>query len=273
MNEEWSAAHTGDLRDYVIRAHNRDGDFEVYKYGLAADKLTGKIAYPGGDYSYQGFTVTQEAFDPYKDVYECENTASDYRSNQKVEKYYHYASLSEQAGTADDVFFLHGPADDDNNPSGFYFKDGVKTITGVRTGYDGLYFAALVPWSVTEPADAEEYSAAAFSGYADGKYRNTFYTSRLRIEKLDSETGENILHDSAIFALYSADREDAGNSNGRVKFYEQDTVISGSKEFLEAMGANNITPFARPSLPGRFPITENIMGPSPPARQSVRNRR
>ncbi|MCQ4991518.1 hypothetical protein NE599_21375, partial [[Clostridium] symbiosum] len=40
-----------------------------------------------------------------------------YRSNQKVEKYYHYASLSEQAGTADDVFFLHGPADDDNNPS------------------------------------------------------------------------------------------------------------------------------------------------------------
>ena len=91
MNEEWSAAHTGDLRDYVIRAHNRDGDFEVYKYGLAADKLTGKIAYPGGDYSYQGFTVTQEAFDPYKDVYECENTASDYRSNQKVEKYYHYA--------------------------------------------------------------------------------------------------------------------------------------------------------------------------------------
>lgn len=263
MNEEWSAAHTGDLRDYVIRAHNRDGDFEVYKYGLAADKLTGKIAYPGGDYSYQGFTVTQEAFDPYKDVYECENTASDYRSNQKVEKYYHYASLSEQAGTADDVFFLHGPADDDNNPSGFYFKDGVKTITGVRTGYDGLYFAALVPWSVTEPADAEEYSAAAFSGYADGKYRNAFYTSRLRIEKLDSETGENILHDSAIFALYSADREDAGNSNGRVKFYEQDTVISGSKEFLEAMGANNITPFARPSLPWQVPYNGKYYGTVP----------
>ena len=81
------------------------------------------------------------------------------------------------------------------------FQGWSKTITGVRTGYDGLYFAALVPWSVTEPADAEEYSAAAFSGYADGKYRNTFYTSRLRIEKLDSETGENILHDSAIFAF------------------------------------------------------------------------
>ena len=54
MNEEWSAAHIGDLRDYVIRAHNRDGDFEVYKYGLVPDKLTGKIAHPGGDYSYQG---------------------------------------------------------------------------------------------------------------------------------------------------------------------------------------------------------------------------
>ena len=260
MNEEWSKAHTDDLRNYVIRAHNQDGDFEVYKYGLAADKLTGKITYPGSDYSYQGFTVTQEAFDPYKDVYEGENAASDYRSNQKVEKYYHYASLSERAGTTDDVLFPYGPAADEDNPSGFYFKDGVKSITGALTGYDGLYFAALVPWSVTEPVNAADYNGAAFSGYADGKYRNTFYTSRLRIEKLDSETGETILHDSAIFALYSAEREDGQNSDGRVKFYEQDTVISGSKEFLEAMGAEDITPLARPSLPWQVPYNGKYYG-------------
>ncbi|MCQ4991371.1 hypothetical protein NE599_20505, partial [[Clostridium] symbiosum] len=48
--------------------------------------------------------------------------------------YYHYASLSEQAGTADDVFFLHGPADDDNNPSGriltfcFVYRSALVTV-------------------------------------------------------------------------------------------------------------------------------------------------
>ena len=176
MNEEWADTHTDDLRNYVIRAHNHDGDFEIYKYGLDADKLTGKIIYPGGSYNYQGFTVTQGGFDPFKDVYEAENAASDYRSNQEVEQYYHYASLSEQAGTADNVLYQYGPASDDNNPSGLYFKDGVRSITGALTGYDGLYFSALVPWAVTEPVDAGRYDAAAFIGYTDGKYRNTFYT-------------------------------------------------------------------------------------------------
>ena len=57
MNEEWADTHTDDLRNYVIRAHNHDGDFEIYKYGLDADKLTGKIIYPGGSYNYQGFTA------------------------------------------------------------------------------------------------------------------------------------------------------------------------------------------------------------------------
>ena len=263
MNEEWADTHTDDLRNYVIRAHNHDGDFEIYKYGLDADKLTGKIIYPGGSYNYQGFTVTQGGFDPFKDVYEAENAASDYRSNQEVEQYYHYASLSEQAGTADNVLYQYGPASDDNNPSGLYFKDGVRSITGALTGYDGLYFSALVPWAVTEPVDAGRYDAAAFIGYTDGKYRNTFYTSRLRIEKLDSESGENILHDGAVFAIYSADREDAENSNGRVKFYEKDTVITGSKEFLEAMGAADITPVARPSLPWQVPYNGKYYGTVP----------
>lgn len=252
MNEEWSDTHTDDSRNYVIQAHNQDGDFEIYKYGLDADKLAGMVIYPEGSCAYQGFSMAQELFDPYKDVYETENAACGYKSNQKVEPYYHYASISEQSGTAAD-----------NNPIGFCFKDGVKTITGSLTGYDGKYFAALVPWTVTEPVDASIYDAETFTGYADGAYRNTFYTSRLRIEKLDSETGENILHDGAIFTLYSADRENEEHSDGRVRFYKKDTIISGSKEFLEAMGAEHITPVARPSLSWKVPYAGNYYGTIP----------
>lgn len=83
------------------------------------------------------------------------------------------------------------------------------------------------------------------------------------IDQLDSESGENILHDGAVFAIYSADREDAENSNGRVKFYEKDTVITGSKEFLEAMGAADITPVARPSLPWQVPYNGKYYGTVP----------
>lgn len=239
MNEEWAASHTDDLRGYVIRAHNHDGDFEVYKYGLTAGKRMGDTEESG--ISYQGFTFTQESFDPYKDVYENENHASNYRSNQKVEKYYHYASLSEQVGRADDV----------------------KTITGALTGYDGRYFAALAPWTVREPKETGVYDAEAFSGYADGIYKNTFYTSKLRIEKLDSETGENILHDGALFALYSAKREDGSHTDGHAAYYEADTVITGSREFLEAMGAFRITPAARAALPWEIPYQGLYYGTVP----------
>lgn len=259
-NEEWAENHTDDLRRYVIRARNADGDFEVYKYGLEPDKLTGTITYGGSTYSYNGFSITQEAFDPYKDIYQAENAASDYKSNQAVEAYYHYGSVSEDAGVSDNVLYQHGTATDDNNPSGMYFKDAVKTMTGALTAYDGLYAPALVPWTVTEPADAGSYAPENFSGYADGKFRNTFYTSRLRIEKLDSETGENILHDGAVFALYSASREDAANSDGRVKFYDQDTMITGSRDFLAAMGARDITPAARAALPWGVPYHGKYTG-------------
>lgn len=263
VNEEWKENHTDDLRNYVIRAHNNDGDFEIYKYGLAAGRLTGRITYPGGSFDYQGFSVNQEEFNPYKDVYKTENTASVYRSNEKVGTYYRYASVSERAGTADNVLYQSGAAADDNNLSGFYFKDGVKTITGVLTGYDGTYYAALVPWTVTEPADAVTDETDGFTGYADGKYRNTFYASKLRIEKLDSESGETILHDGALFSIYSAEREDREHSSGQVKFYETDTVITGSREFLAAMGADRITPFARPSLPWQVPYNGKYYGTVP----------
>lgn len=260
FNDEWAASYTDDLRSYVIRAHNHDGDFEIYKYGLDAGRLSGTITYPGGSYDYQGFTVSQGAFDPYKDIYEAENGDSDYRINQVVGQYAHYGAISETAGISDNVLYQYGPATDDNNPSGFYFKDRVKTMTGALTAYDGRYAASLVPWTVTEPADAAAYDPDRFTGYADRKYRNIFYTAKLRIEKLDSETGENILHDGALFAIYSAEREDERDSEGKVKFYETDTVIAGSKEFLEAMGARDITPTARPSLPWQIPYKGKYYG-------------
>ena len=128
-------------------------------------------------------------------------------------------------------------------------------MEGMQTAYDGKYASMLVPWSITEPVSEEHDSiqnpdgSASGLGYGYRKFRNTFYRSRLRIEKLDSETGENILHDGAVFTVYAAEREDGENTDGRVKFYKTDTLIKGSREFLEAMGAKEITMAAR-ALPG-----------------------
>ena len=68
------------------------------------------------------------------------------------------------------------------------------------------------------------------------------YTARLRLEKLDSETHENILHDGAVFCIYAAKRDDTKDGEGKVLFYEEDTQIAGSEEFLTAMGALDIRP-------------------------------
>ena len=99
---------------------------------------------------------------------------------------------------------------------------------------------ADVPWSMTEPG-----TKAEMSGYAEVTVKNKRYFAKLRIEKLDGETGENILHDGAVFALYRAERNEGVNGDGSVKRYDTDTIISGSKPFLEAMGAKNITSFTR----------------------------
>lgn len=229
FNREWAdfeAGHISDIRDYVISARNHDGSFELYKYGLDVGRLNAghrsSAVNQASAWDYQGFTIAQETADPYKDVYRSENPACIFKSNLKVGQYYRYGSLSEQEGV----------------------KEGVKTITGALTGLDGQYFSALVPWTVTEPVTGKS-AADQLTGWARVNFHNTFYSTKLRIEKLDSETGEAILHDGALFAIYSADRETAKDGGGRVKFYKQDTVIAGSREFLEAMGAENITPTAR----------------------------
>lgn len=254
FHEEWAKNHTDDIRGYVIRAHNADGDFEVYKYGLDLDRLTGTA----GERPYEGWKVTQDTYDPVKDYYNDPladtkegggNPDSHYfaddQSGDKVETYYHYASVSEHGRTRDGVRIPCGRACGGDCLYGVHFRDQVWTMEGELTAYEGLYAPMLVPWTVQEPAGGEAYAGAMFRGYADRKFCNTFYSTKLRIEKLDSETGESILHDQALFAIYAAERDDSETGEGRVKFYEKPTVISGSKAFLEAMGAKDLNPRAR----------------------------
>lgn len=284
-----------DEREFVIRAHGYYGDFEVYKYGLDIDGLSGTIMAPNGAYGYHGWELRQGYRDPLKDYYEYDhrgeagvaeigaelggNNESKYHGYEQengngkdtangetydgdiLRKRFFYASVSEDDGIADNVLYKDG-AKDDNNASGMNWKDDIPSTTGELTAYDKLYSAALVPWSVTAPADLNTYSSKDFTGYADVKERNSYYVSYLRINKVDSETGEYILHDDAIFGLYAASRytsfdeieedakliEDADErarflmqfKPGDAKFYLKDTYIVGSKEFLEAMGATDL---------------------------------
>ena len=63
-----------------------------------------------------------------------------------------------------------------------------------------------VSWSITEPGENAE-----MTGYAAQILQNKRYFAKLRIEKLDCETGEPILHDGAVFALYQAERNETPN--------------------------------------------------------------
>ena len=271
FGEEWTA-DGGDQRQYVIRAHNNDGNFEVYKYGLEPDKLTGAITYGGGSYEYGGFSITQEPFDPLKDYYhpihrdnggkpltkeKGANENSHYFADDgngeiqadgggsyrpdAIEERYHYGSVSEQAGIGKYVRFERQAEETPDNGGGAVYRSAAA-VQGILTAYDGLYGPMLVPYTVTEPGREDVYVPEVFAGYADGNYRNTFYAARLRIEKLDSETHENLLHDGALFMIYKARRD---QTTGEAKFWEEDTVITGTEEFLKAMNAVDIAPVRR----------------------------
>lgn len=296
--EEWAHNNTQDEREYVIRAHGYHGDYEVYKYGLDIDRLTGTIQYADGAYDYAGWKLAQGTFDPIKDYYDTEhrgetgiteigtenggNDETDYMAihrtdgmdtangstydGKPLQDRLFYGAVSEDAGIANSVMFKGG-AVDRNNASGMRWEDGVRSMTGELTAYEGKYASMLVPWTVTAPADKNEYSSADFTGYADVNERDGFYVTKLRINKVDSETGEYILHDNAIFALYAGSRYNTfeeinadasliadGNERaaflaqfkpGDAKFYLKDTVIQGTREFLMAMGATDITPAAK----------------------------
>ena len=248
FNEEWAGKADESVREHVIKAHGYLGDYEIYKYGLDLAKLAGNaLGDPSGT---PHFEITQSEYDPMKDYYntivcpeeEGGNPESHYLADDvnhgitapggkeyesdAIERIYRYGSVSEHRQT-------------------------LSSMDGMQTAYDGKYASMLVPWSVTEPVNEERDTiqnpdgSSGGMGYGYRKFRNTFYRSRLRIEKLDSETGENILHDGAVFTIYAADREDGENTDGLARFYETDTQIKGSREFLEAMGASEITRAAR----------------------------
>lgn len=175
---------------HVIFAHNNDGDFEVFKYGLEPDSAK-----------------------------DCQN--------EIVAAYYHYGSISEDAGTKDGVYY-ETYYDRDGKISDYGVTlDEVDTMTGVSTAVDRKFAKALIPWSVLDPrygevinddgdvgnrdAGNEADGTFNFVSFSNTDFENELYSSRLRIEKIDSETGENILHDGALFKIYAATRDISGD--------------------------------------------------------------
>ena len=248
----------------IETAHSDSGDFELLPYGLELDQIENGTAEAEGD---AHFALTQDAWKPYMNYYndQDDRTAApvtyylsgNMDGKDKTAQVYRYSSVSEAAGLADDVCFSSGePEGGAQLPQ---YRDRIAVMIGMQTAYDGLYSAALVPWSL-ENGDAAGRSSLLSDGYpgvSEGKLRgsisgdgsfarvrfhNTPYGARLRIEKLDSDTHENLLHDDAIFNIYRASRDESADGDGAILFYEEDTPVTGSREFLEAMGAERILP-------------------------------
>lgn len=247
----------------ILKAHNHSGDFQIYPNGLCLGKIkNGVPESPGrGDY----FALTQAEFRPQKSYYnEIDDRSSGdvpyYLSEgqsgrEGVSKYYHYSSVSEGSGNANDVPYPDAAVTEDNL-YGTRYRDNVKTMQGSLTAYDGKYAPMLVPYTITAPAGESSEAAetepeisgeSSYVGYAYNKFVNRFAAYQLRIEKLDGETHENLLHDEAVFHIYAAKRNDAPDGDGAVMFYDRDTMISGTREFLESMGAGMIMPIVRKS--------------------------
>lgn len=209
----------------IIKAHNNDGDFEIYPYGLK------------------------------KDLFEREY------ENKEILKRYKYGQ-SENAGTKEKVYYEFYYDTSGNVLDYGVEKENVPTMTSKSVAIDGKYAKALVPYTVLDPRYGEEINDKGdignrdsgidkegnfnFISFLKSHFENTFYSSKLRIEKLDSETGENIIHEGALFKIYAAKRDVAGKGStnvegsGRVLFETKE--IKGSREELEARGdVDNIT--------------------------------
>ena len=260
--EEWNQNGSGTPK-HVIRAHSFYGDFEVYPYGLDVDNLSGSVS----SGPYIGYTIVQTEKSPSKSCYapghygesvsgsrapleakdganagctwnmESLNAGKEPTANgtthydaADLRKRTAYASVSEDAGKAT-IISRDKTITDPDNMSGMKLRTDVSAITGELTAYNGEYAQMLVPYTVARPSSLTSYSGAAFLGYADVNVRNRLYSAKLRVEKLDAETHENILHDDAVFAIYKAERD---MTTGDVKFYTVDTPITGSKEFITA---------------------------------------
>ena len=208
--------------DHVIRAHNYHGDFEIYKYGLDLDRITNGAAVAGegagtGDY----FALSQSLYRPYHNYYNPEDDrtggeVSYYLTEgmdgrEGISRIYRYSSVSEQGRG--------------------------QTMTGASTAIHGKYSHALVPWTMAIPENGRKRDR---EGAAEVSFMDFPYKNRLRIEKLDSETHENLLHDGAIFRIYRAERDNPPHGTGRAAVYEKETPVTGTRTFLEAMGAEFI---------------------------------
>lgn len=210
--------------NHVIEAHNHDGDFQVYKYGLDPDLMP----------------------NPY--------------GNPVIGERYRFGK-SENAGTADGVYY---ELFYDQNGTVIDYGvtlNGVDTMTGISTAINGKYAAALVPWSVVDPRYGEvindngdvgnrdtglENGAFNFTAFAKQHFENTFYSSKLRVEKVDSQTGENIIHEGALFKIYAVSRDVTGvgagsvTGTGHARF--ETITVTGTRAELETRGdVDNIT--------------------------------
>ena len=182
---------------HIIQAHGQDGDFEVYKYGLDKDKRP-------------GHSLTSHK--PYEAEYMDGKNAA-------VKSYYSgYTSQSEDGGAADGVVY-NGY---ETSSGQMEVRDGVAVMTGVQTAVEGKFAAMLVPWTVLAPAvdrvnpdtgNVETLIPGGggadfnFVAFAQEDFEDAYYGSKLRIEKLDAETGDNIIHDGALFKIYAAKRD------------------------------------------------------------------
>lgn len=221
---------------HVIKAHSHHGDFEIYKYGMDIGKIANGSDRMAGQGDY--FALTQSPYKPYANYYnqEDDRTAGEVpyyltegmSAREGISAVYRYSSVSEHSG---------GTA-----------------MTGEATAYDGAYAPMLVPWTIAaveaenSKLETEAAKESGDRGLAFQSFVDTPYQSRLRIEKLDSQTHENLLHDKAVFRIYKAERDESEYGTGEVKTYEEETLIVGSREFLEGMGAANITKTARSAL-------------------------
>ena len=182
---------------HIIQANGQDGGFEIYKYGLDKDVRPGR-------------SLTSQA--PYEEEYMD-------GGNNAVKGYYAgYTSQSEDAGIMYGVVYDGYETADGQ----LEVRDQVATMKGMRTAIDGKFASMLVPWTVLPPAvdrinpDTGNVETLIPSGtggdfnfvaFAQEDFEDEYYNSRLRIEKLDSETGDSIIHDGALFKIYAAKRD------------------------------------------------------------------
>lgn len=173
---------------HIIEANGQNGSFQIYKYGLCPD-------------ARPGHSLTSK--EPYETEY------MDGRNPEIAAIYQGYSSQSEEKGLADQVRYEGNETESGETE----LRDQVPVMSGIGMAIHGKYAPMLVPWSVTEPAPGEE---GRYKAYAHKDVENTYYRSRLRIEKLDAETGDNILHDGALFKIYAAKRDVKKEENGTI---------------------------------------------------------